>query len=138
MPTRYLRTGTWLLRLLTVAAASVPAVVLADIDQIGSNAPGISQMWSDIKCAFPHTDLGAQGFTFVLARMVDIILRFIGGGAVLMIIYGGIRMMMTVADENSHSEAKKVVLYACLGLILAIMADAIVLYTISLVESAAG
>lgn len=115
-----------------------PLAAHATIEQLAADAPGISGMWGDIGKIFPHTGFGASGFAYVLVTMIDIILRFIGGLAVLMIIFGGIRMMMTVADENSHSEAKKIVMYACLGLILAIMGDGIISYVVSLVGSAAG
>ena len=75
---------------------------------------------------------------FVILLVTNLILRFIGGLAVLMIMYGGIRMIMTVADENAHGEAKKIVLYSCLGLILTIGADAIILYVMRVVQMAAG
>ena len=108
----------------------------ASIEQLGSGSPGIDAMWSQLKQTFPHTDLGSGGLNFIILMLTNIILRFIAGIAVLMIVYAGIRMIMTVADENAHSEAKKIVLYACLGLILTIGADAIVMYVLSVVQAA--
>lgn len=119
-------------------SALVPRAHAAVIEQIGAGSPGIDGMWDDLKNIFPHTDLGTQGLAFVLLMFTNFILRFIGGVAVLIIIYGGIRMTMTVADENAHGEAKKIVLYACLGLILTIGADGIVLYVMELVRVASG
>lgn len=110
----------------------------AVIEQIGAGAPGIDNMWADLKSIFPHTDLGSQGLAFVILMFTNLILRFIGGIAILMIMYGGIRMIMTVADENAHGEAKKIVLYSCLGLILTIGADGIVMYVMRLVQLVSG
>jgi hypothetical protein len=70
--------------------------------------------------------------------ITNIILRLLAGGAVLMIVYAGIRMMTNVADENAHSESKKIVLYTALGLIFALSADAIVVYVMSIVQAATG
>lgn len=110
----------------------------AAIEQLGSRSPGIDAMWAQLKQVFPHTDYGSQGFAFLILLFTNFILRFIGGVAVLMIIYGGIRMITTVADENAHGEAKKIVQYACIGLVLTIAADAIVLYVMSVVRLASG
>ncbi len=132
----------FLLSLLGILAGRMPALVpharAAVIEQLGSGAPGIDNMWADLKSIFPHTDMGSQGLAWVILMATNLILRFIGGIAVLMILYGGIRMIMTVADENAHGEAKKIVLYSCLGLILTVGADGIVLYVMRLVEVASG
>ena len=117
---------------------TVSRAYATSIEQLGSGSPGIDQMWGQLKSIFPHTDLGSGGLAFLLLLLTNLILRFIGGAAVLMIVYGGIRMTMTVLDENAHSEAKKVVMFAVIGLILTIGADAIVLYVMSLVQSAVG
>ncbi len=105
---------------------------------LGGYAPGIGAMWGQLKQTFPHTDWGSRGLEFILAIITHLILRMIGGIAVLMIVYGGIRMIMTVYDENGHAEAKKIVVAACVGLILAIAADVIVLYAQYLTCLAAG
>ena len=124
--------------LLSLIGLLTPRVSAAVIEQLGTGAPGIDNMWGQFKQIFPHTDLGSQGLAFVILMVTNIILRFIGGIAVLMIIYGGIRMIMTVYDENSHGEAKKIVLSACIGLVLTVLADAIVMYVISVVQLATG
>ena len=121
-----------------VFAQGLTRASASSIEQLGSGSPGIDTMWTELKGIFPHTDLGSGGLAFFVLLLTNLILRFIAGIAVLMIVYGGIKMMTTVADENAQSEAKKVVIFACLGLILAIGADAIVMYVMVLVQSAAG
>ena len=127
-----------MIRFLSLIGTFIPPAHAAVIEQLGAGAPGIDQMWMNIKSFYPHTDMGSAGFAFVILLVTNLILRFIGGLAVLMIMYGGIRMIMTVADENAHGEAKKIVLYSCLGLILTIGADAIILYVMRVVQMAAG
>ena len=109
-----------------------------NIEQLGAGSPGIDAMWTDLKGIFPHTDYAQGGAAFLMLLATNIILRFIGGIAVLMVVYGGIRMMMTVADENGHTEAKKIVMYAGIGLILVLATDAIVVYVMQLLELAVG
>ena len=127
------------MRVLSALLGSViPRARAAVIERLGAGAPGINGMWADLKSMFPHTDMGTFGLNFVILMFTNLILRFIGSVAVLMIIYGGIRMTMTVADENAHGEAKKIVMYACLGLILTIGADGIVMYVMTVVRAASG
>ena len=116
----------------------IPRASAAVIEQLGQGAPGIDGMWDQLKQTFPHTDMGSGGLAFLLLMLTNMILRFIGGIAVLMIVYGGIRMIMTVYDENSHGEAKKIVISACVGLILTMLADAVVMYVIYLLQMATG
>ncbi len=127
-----------MIRFLSIIGMVIPRAHAAVIEQLGSGAPGIDRMWMEVKSFFPHTDLGSQGFNFVILLAINLILRFIGGLAVLIIMYGGIRMIMTVADETAHGEAKKIVMYACLGLILTIGADGIILYVMRVVQMGAG
>ena len=123
---------------LSLTGILIPRARAAVIEQLGSGAPGIDDMWAQLKQVFPHTDMGSQGLAFILLMITNLILRFIGGIAVLMIVYGGIRMIMTVYDENSHAEAKKIVISSCVGLILVVATDAIILYVMGVVKLATG
>ena len=127
-----------MLSIFSLVGLFVPPARASAIEQLGSGSPGIDQMWGGMKQLFPHTDMGSGGLQFVLLLATNLILRFIGGIAVLMIVYGGIRMIMTVADENAHGEAKKIVMYACMGLVLTIGADAIVMYVMNVTRLATG
>lgn len=121
--------------LLSLVGSTVP-VAHATIEQLGINSPGISDMWSQVRSVFPHTDLGAFGFNFVMLSVINFILNTISALAVVMIIYGGIKL--TTGSEEALGEAKKVVTYALLGLVAAMTADAIVLYTMYVIKAAAG
>jgi hypothetical protein len=103
-----------------------------NIDQTGQGSPGIDEMWERIRMLFPHTDVGGNGLGFLLLRITDIILKSIGGIAVAMIIYGGIKIIS--GGDEGLGEGKKVVTYAVAGLICAMVADAVVIYTSVLIS----
>lgn len=62
---------------------------------------------------------------------VNIMLFAIGVLAVIMIIWGGIRYVLSGGDSGAVSSAKKTILYAVVGLIVAILAYAIVNFVIT-------
>jgi hypothetical protein len=119
-----------------IAGSLVPAAHASSIEQLGAEAPGISDMWGMLKSIFPHTDLGGRGVNFILLAITDFILRTIGAVAVMAIIYGGIKMI--TSGEEGLGEAKKILQYAIGGLIAAICADAIVGFALTILKSASG
>lgn len=62
---------------------------------------------------------------------VNIMLFAIGILAVIMLIWGGIRYVLSGGDSGAVSSAKKTILYAVVGLIVAILAYAIVNFVIT-------
>lgn len=75
----------------------------------------------------PTTLFGAGG-TFT--TIVNIFLFVIGSIAVLMLIYGGIRYTISGGDSKNVTAAKDTILYAVVGIIVAILAYAIVNFVI--------
>lgn len=65
-----------------------------------------------------------------LKTIVNILLFLIGAVAVIMIIIGGIRYTTSNGDSSSMTSAKNTILYAVVGLIVAIMAYAIVNFVV--------
>ena len=62
---------------------------------------------------------------------VNIMLFAVGILAVIMLIWGGIRYVLAGGDSGAVSSAKKTILYAVVGLIVAILAYAIVNFVIT-------
>lgn len=62
---------------------------------------------------------------------VNIMLFAVGILAVIMLIWGGIRYILSGGDSGAVSSAKKTILYAVVGLIVAILAYAIVNFVIT-------
>lgn len=59
-------------------------------------------------------------------RILNTLTFVIGGVSVLMIIIGGLRYTLSSGDEKAVTAAKNTILYSIVGLVLALMANAIV------------
>ena len=61
-----------------------------------------------------------------IKSVINILLFITGMVAVLFIVIGGLRYVTSNGDQNATSSAKNTILYAVIGLVVAIMAYAIV------------
>jgi hypothetical protein len=66
-----------------------------------------------------------------IQRIINVLLFVVGAISVLMIIIGGLRYVLSGGDQNAVSGAKNTILYAVIGLIVAIMAYAIVNFVVA-------
>ena len=98
----------------TYAACSSPADCVKD----GVNKAGGS--------ASKTTDAGE-----IIQTIVRVLLFLIGAVSVIMIIIGGIRYTTSNGDASQAKAAKDTILYSVVGLIIAIMAYAIVRWVVS-------
>lgn len=62
--------------------------------------------------------------------IVNVALYIIGAAAVLMLIYGGIRYTISGGDTAAVTAAKNTILYAIIGIVVALLAYAIVNFVI--------
>lgn len=77
--------------------------------------------------------LGLQcdvGLGATIIRIINILLSIVAVIAVIMIIYGGVRYIVSAGDEEAAKTAKRVILYAVIGLIVIGLSAAIVNFTI--------
>lgn len=63
--------------------------------------------------------------------IVNVALFIIGAICVLMLIYGGIKYTTSAGDEKAVTSAKNTILYAVVGIVIAILAYALVNFVIS-------
>lgn len=63
--------------------------------------------------------------------IVNVALFIIGSISVLMLIYGGIRYTISGGDEKAITSAKNTILYAVVGIVIAVLAYAIVNFVIT-------
>lgn len=75
------------------------------------------------------SDLFGNGGIF--QKITNIALYLIGAISVLMLIYGGIRYTISGGDSKNVTAAKNTILYAIVGIIVAILAFAIVNFVIT-------
>ena len=77
-------------------------------------------------------DLSKQdGLSNILKNATNIVLFIAGALAVIMIIYGSIRFMTAHGDEKQVESARLIVTYSVIGLIIALLAYALVNFVLS-------
>lgn len=67
----------------------------------------------------------------IFKTITNIALFLIGAVSVLMLIYGGIRYTISGGDANSVTAAKNTILYAIVGIVVALLAYAIVNFVLT-------
>jgi len=67
----------------------------------------------------------------VFRRITDILLFLVGAVAVIMLIVGGIRYIVSGGDQSQVTAAKNTILYAIIGIIVALLAYALVQFVLS-------
>lgn len=66
----------------------------------------------------------------ILGQVISILLFFAGTIAVIMIIVGGLRYITSDGDAGKASQAKNTIIYAIVGLVVAIMSYGIVAFIV--------
>ena len=70
----------------------------------------------------------------VFEIVVNVLLFIIGAVSVIMLIYGGIRYTTSGGNANSVTAAKNTVIYSIVGLVISILAYAIVNFVVTNIE----
>lgn len=76
------------------------------------------------------------GDTGVFKQITNVVLYIVGVIAVIMLIIGGIKYVVSGGDAKKVTDAKNTVLYAIIGLVIAFLAFAIVNFVITTLPSA--
>lgn len=74
---------------------------------------------------------GPSSVPEVVTNVINILLYIVGAASVIMLIVGGIRYIMSQGDQAAISAAKNTILYAIIGVIVAIIAYAVVNWVIN-------
>ena len=82
------------------------------------------------------TDLFGDGAIFSTA--VDLMLYIVGAIAVVMIIFGGFRYIISGGNAASVTTAKNTILYAIVGVVIALLAYAIIDFILNSLEAGGG
>jgi hypothetical protein len=72
-----------------------------------------------------------NSLTAVFKTIVNILLFIIGAIAVIMIILGALRYVISAGDASKITQAKNTILYAVIGLVVALLAFAIVNFVLT-------
>ncbi len=111
----------------SVAVLGIAAVPLVPVAVHAAPADDISNGVSSIGGGSANTDDLNKG----IKNVTNVLLFLLGAIAVIMIIIGGIRYATSNGDSGATKAAKDTILYACIGLAVAILAYAIVNFVIT-------
>lgn len=67
----------------------------------------------------------------ILTKITQFVVYLTGGISVVMIVVGGFKYVISAGDSNGVKSAKDTILYASIGLAVAILSQAIVTYVLS-------
>ena len=67
----------------------------------------------------------------VFSRLTNTILLIVGLISVIMLVYGGLRYILSGGDSKKVTDAKNTILYAIIGLIISLLAFAIVHFVLN-------
>lgn len=111
-----------------IAIVVAPLVHAADI----VNCDGLTKE----QCKLVSEDrLNYQKSNNIIWNVVQFIFILLGGVAVIMIVVGGIQYATSQGDAGAVAKAKNTILYAVIGLVVALLATGIVSFVINNVPS---
>ncbi len=112
---------------ISTAATLTAGKVMAMTVQEGADAVRADGM--------PENLIGVDG---VFNRITNIVLYIVGALSVVMLIIGGIRYITSGGDSKKVTDAKNTVLYAIIGLVVAVFAYAIVNFVLNAIGVQTG
>lgn len=110
----------------------VPMAQAGTLDSNGAGAPGVDSMWTTIRGLFlgGGTLTPAGAVTFFTTRIMTFAFSVMGMIAVGLVMYAGIRLM--IGGEEGIAEAKKIIISTLIGIVLALLAGAIIAFIIGI------
>ncbi|MCL4357632.1 pilin [Patescibacteria group bacterium] len=95
--------------------------------QINTTNKGYSGGVNTVTSCVPQFD-SISDVWLVVAAVIDMLLYLGGLGAVFMVIYGGVRYTTSMGSPEATAQARNTIIYALIGLVIAISASFIVTF----------
>lgn len=116
--------------MLALAVGSIGALSLAGSTPTFAQSCDTSQLTlsGGVACGQPEetpTEL-FEGSDSIFSQITNVMLFIIGAISVIMLIVGGVRYTISNGDQGAVQSAKNTIMYAIIGLIVAILAFAVV------------
>lgn len=108
---------------------STPALALGE--------GGVTRGINDARGDGVPTNL-TNGDSSLVKKIINIMLYFIGILAVVMLIFGGFRYVVSSGNKDAVTSAKNTILYAVIGLLVALFAYAIIQFVLNTVIGLGG
>lgn len=112
---------------LVLSFGLVAPAILPNNSQV-AYADAKTQIQSGLKAAGGDTK---DTSSTLITSVINVMLFIIGVLSVIMIVYGGILYVISAGDSGRVSKAKNTIMYAIVGLIVALLAYAIVNFVIT-------
>ncbi len=122
---------TALLAFMAVFQLGVGLVLSPSVGAVDKTAvcDGIGQIGGN-KTDCNGTTNSSDSLTSIVKNIINVLLFIVGSLAVIMIIYSGIRYVTSTGDQSRITAAKNTLMYSIVGLIVAILAFAIVNFVV--------
>ncbi len=118
-----------MLGLLTVPALMLGVVATPAYAACGNVTDGITSSADCAKGSGQSNNLFGDGGVF--KTVTNVLLFIIGAVSVIMLIIGGVRYTISQGDSSAVTSAKNTILYAIIGIVVAILAYAAVNFVIT-------
>ena len=112
-----------------VATLAVPAVTFAQVNQADLGINAIEE--GGLK-------LGGGDVRQTVARLINVALGFLGIIAVIIVLVGGFKYMLSGGNEEKTAEARKLIVSGIIGLAIILSAWAITSFVVSSLVNATG
>lgn len=83
------------------------------------------------ECNIPAEHAGSNNLMETINTIINVVLGVLGLLAVIVIIYGGFMFMTATGDASKVKKAKDTIMYGVIGLVIALLAYAIVNFVVS-------
>ncbi len=126
--------------LLYLLAASVAIIAVCLIVGVQAHAAGFNLSIADGANAARGKDQVTDlfGTTGTFRTLTNVMLFLIGAISVIMLIIGGLRYVLSGGDSTQVTNAKNTILYAIVGIVVAILAYAVVSFVITSFSGSGG
>lgn len=121
--------------LLAPASASTASPGISQSGAANSACAGIQQLGGAQTCG---SSAGSSSISTIIKDVVNLLSLILGALSVVMIIVSGIRFATSGGEANSVSGAKKALIYSIVGLVIAVLAQAILHWVIGTSSTLAG
>jgi hypothetical protein len=116
-------------KLINKVGLGLTALSGAAVVSVLSIEPALAQIRDGVNSANPGT--GPTSIDSVITDVINVALWAIGILSVIMLIFGGIRYTVSGGDSNKVTAAKNTILYAVIGIVVAMLAYAIVNFVLT-------
>ena len=122
--------------IMLMVGVMTPTAFAVNPDKVKCDDNGKVSLAEGVKCT--DTGQGKPSLGGVIKDVTNVLLYILGAVAVIMIIVGGIKYTISNGDSSQITSAKNTILYAVIGLIVALLAYAIVNFVVDSFVANAG